>query len=73
MEGRCQCKAGCDPHAVKCQFTWWYSGMSPVSPSNKTWLIGQRRKIESDALKMREFLAEGDVSHTFYSESKADR
>jgi exosome complex component RRP4 len=23
----------------------------------------QRRKIESDALKMREFLAEGDVSH----------
>lgn len=25
-------------------------------------LMGQRRKIESDALKMREFLAEGDVS-----------
>jgi exosome complex RNA-binding protein Rrp4 len=29
----------------------------------ETSLIFQRRKIESDALKMREFLAEGDVSH----------
>jgi len=32
--------------------------------ANGTALIDQRRKIESDALKMREFLAEGDVSQS---------
>jgi hypothetical protein len=36
MEGRCQCKAGCDPHVVQCQSTWWYSGMPLVFTSKSS-------------------------------------
>lgn len=64
MESRCECETGSHASVEFGQSAWRRSGKDGCG------LVGiesndvpkQRRKVESDALKMREFLAEGDVS-----------
>lgn len=63
MESGRECKAGSDAAIELCQFAGRCAGQfdaDRIESGAESSL--QRRKVESDALKMREFLAEGDVS-----------
>jgi hypothetical protein len=65
MESGNKRETRCSTHAVQCEPTRRCPGESTLSlplTYHNTDVRVQRRKIESDALKMRDFLAEGDVS-----------